>query len=120
MAKTVEQLTKEIYNECITDGEPISMDEAREMAEMEIKARGVKNYVRGNAPKAETAPKKKKTVKISDEKKSIFETILQNLDRNEYISKENITVIKENKLILVDLGDKKFKIDLIQQRNPKK
>lgn len=112
MAKTVEQLTKEIYNECLADDEPISMDEAREMAEMEIKARGVKNYVRGDAPKAETAPKKKKTVKISDEKKALFGGIKTFLCENGY----KYDVLKENKLILVEIGDKKFKIDLIQTR----
>lgn len=116
MAKSLEQLAQEIYKEAMVDGEPITMEEATEMAEMEIKARGVKNYVRAEAPKAETAPKKKKTVKVSDEKKALFDTILTNLDRCEGVLRENITVIKENKLIMVQIGDKKFKIDLIQTR----
>lgn len=109
----MEELIREIMLEAEKDGEPVSESEAREMAEMELKAKNVKRYERSTV---QNQKKKPKTVKISEEKKSIFETILQNLDRNEYISRENITIIKENKLILIDLGDKKFKIDLIQCR----
>ena len=62
-------------------------------------------------------PRKPMTIKVSDEKKSLFDTILTNLDRNEFVERENITVLKENKLIQVEIGDKIFKIDLIQCRN---
>ena len=32
---------------------------------------------------------------------------------------ENAQIVKENKLILVQIGEKTFKIDLIEQRNKK-
>jgi hypothetical protein len=32
----------------------------------------------------------------------------------------NYEILKENKLICVKIGDKNFKIDLIEQRKPKK
>lgn len=59
--------------------------------------------------------KKKRTVVISDEKHALFEHILSNL--HEF--SENVEVLKENKLICVKIGDKNFKIDIIEQRKPK-
>lgn len=58
---------------------------------------------------------KPKTVKVSDEKQGLFVDILENLQENY----EKIEVLKQNKLIQVQIGDKIFKIDLIEQR-PKK
>jgi hypothetical protein len=57
-----------------------------------------------------------RTVKVSDEKKELFDTILRNLDRCWGVYRENITVLKENKLIEVRINDKTFKIDIIEQR----
>ena len=59
---------------------------------------------------------KPRTVKISDEKQKLFAEILANLKENH----ENVEILKENKLIQVKIGEKVFKIDLIEQRQPKK
>ena len=59
---------------------------------------------------------KPKTVKVSDEKQKLFNEICCNLDDLHY----NFTILKENKLIQVKIGEKVFKIDLIEQRPPKK
>ena len=59
---------------------------------------------------------KPKTVKVSDEKVKLFNEILENL----YKYHENVEILKENKLIQVKIGEKVFKIDLIEQRMPKK
>lgn len=56
-----------------------------------------------------------RTVKVSDEKQKLFNEILENL----YKYNENVEVLKENKLIQVKIGEKMFKIDLIERR-PKK
>ena len=58
---------------------------------------------------------KPKIVKVSDEKQGLFADILENLQENY----EKVEVLKQNKLIQVQIGDKIFKIDLIEQR-PKK
>ena len=50
----LEKLTQEIFNECKKDGEPVTMAEARQMAEMEIKAKSVNLGARDKAPKSET------------------------------------------------------------------
>jgi L-serine deaminase len=58
---------------------------------------------------------KPKTVKVSAEKTELFAEILQNLQENH----QNVEVLKENKLIQVEINGKIFKIDLIEQRKPK-
>lgn len=61
--------------------------------------------------------RKKPEIKVSDEKKELFSEILSDL---EDVYKENVKILKENKLIEVKIGDKTFKIDVIQIRQPKK
>ena len=60
---------------------------------------------------------KPRTVKISDEKRMLFSEIIANL---EAVFMENVNVLKENKLIEVKIGEKIFKIDVIEQRPAKK
>ena len=85
------------------------------MAKMEIGAKGMTNV--GKSVDNPDKPKKPKTVKISDEKKELFSEILSDL---EDVYKQNVKVLKENKLIQVKMGEKIFKIDIIEQRPPKK
>ena len=59
---------------------------------------------------------KPRTVKISDEKQKLFAEIFSNL---QYDYKD-VEILKENKLIQVKIGEKVFKIDIIEQRQPKK
>lgn len=71
------------------------------------------NHGAGNSGKE----KKPRTVKISDEKQALFGEIYLNL-REKF--GDNVQILKENKLIEVTQGNLIFKVDLIQQRNPKK
>ena len=89
-----------------------------EQAELDKTASKVK-IDRGVAQEKRTATKPR-TVKVSDEKKELFDTILRNLDRCWGVSHENIKILKENKLIEVSFNDKTFKIDVIECRKPKK
>jgi len=117
----LEKLIKKIMNEAEANWEPVSYDEAKQMAEAELKAKkDTKHYETKTA--TATKPKEKKTrpVVVSDEKKAIFETIVRNLDRCEGVERENIEILKENKLIQVKIGTKTFKIDIVEQRPPKK
>ena len=78
-----------------------------------------KNKITATIHKASEGKKrqsKPRTVKISDEKQKLFAEILENLKENH----ENVEILKENKLIQVKIGEKVFKIDLIEQRKPKK
>jgi hypothetical protein len=119
MDNKFEKLVLEIMKEAEKDGEPVTREEAEEMAKMEIGSKEVSREARSAAPST-SGTAKKRTVKISDEKKELFESILENLTRCVPIERENITVLKENKLIQVRIGDKTFKIDVVECRNKTK
>jgi len=91
-----------------------------EQEELNEKAKAVK--IQHDAASTETRKKSEKprTVKVSDEKKELFSTILQNLIRCNGVESENIKVLTENKLIEVKIGEKTFKVDVIECRNKKK
>ena len=82
----------------------------------EVRAKGEKAKISHNASSADKREKKSKprTVKVSDAKKALFSEIFTNLYD---VYGENAQIIKENKLIVVRIDGKTFKIDLIEQRN---
>ncbi len=95
-------------------------EENAEQNELDTKVKAEKlNFVDAREV---TAKKERKPVvkKVSDEKKMLFDSIVQNLDRCEGVERENVTILNENKLIQVKINGKVFKIDLIEQRPPKK
>ena len=61
--------------------------------------------------------RKKPEIKVSDEKKALFDLIFDTLTEN---YGENIEILTKNKLVSVKINDKTFKIDVIQCRPPKK
>ena len=108
---TLEKLAKQIFDECAKEGEPITMEEAQEMAQMEINAKGIKIGARAIEPKAEKE-KKQRIAQVSQEKQDLFSLIWEVLS-NYY---ENCEILTNNKLISVQIGKKTFKIDIIEQR----
>lgn len=115
--------SKWLCDECF--GQPIEeVDDCpegmtlEEVEELNEKAEKVKiNH--GATAKEQKKDKKPRTVKISDEKIELFQTILQNLDRCDGVTRDNIQILKENKLISVQIGEKTFKIDIIETRKKK-
>lgn len=90
-----------------------------EQSELEAKAKENKitATIHGaSGDKHKRKESKPKVVKVSDEKQTLFAQILSNL-QYDY---DNVEVLKENKLIQVKIGEKIFKVDLIEQRKPKK
>lgn len=71
-----EKLILEIMRDAEKDGEPISREDAEEMAEMEIKAKGLNNYVQSEPVKRKTAPKERK---VDADKKAILEQVAETL-----------------------------------------
>ena len=63
---------------------------------------------------------KPRTVKVSDAKKEFFNQLSEFLTKFCEENPANYTVLTENKLFQVNFGGEIFKIDLIQQRKPKK
>ena len=82
--------------------------------EMTQKAKEIRRYEQ-KAEKSDNKPTKKRTVKTSDEKVALFAAITESLAA----SGTQFEVLKDNKLIQVVIGDKIFKIDLIEQRKGK-
>ena len=82
---------------------------------LDEKAKKVKvNHGAGESGKAKNS--KPRTVVVSDEKKELFDEIFSNLAD---VYGENVKIEKENKLIIVKIGEKTFKIDLIETRKKK-
>lgn len=90
--------------------------ENEEQAELQAKASKVKIDHGASADVTEKKAKTPRTVKVSDEKVALFDVLVGNLMENY----ENVDILKENKLIQVEIGGKVFKIDLIEQRPKKK
>lgn len=88
-----------------------------ELEELDSKAKKVKIQHGASATeKTEKKEKKPRTVKISDEKQGLFDNIYHFLVETYGGSVE---IVKENKLLTLKIGEKTFKVDLIEQR-PKK
>lgn len=63
-----EKLIKQIMHECKQDGEPVTKEEAEEMAEMEIKAGGIKHYEMADKPHKPA----KKERKVDEKKRHLL------------------------------------------------
>lgn len=88
-----------------------------EQNELDEKAKKVKiDHGASAVDKTEKKEKKPREIKVSDEKQALFAEIVEKLAEND----RNYEILKENKLICVKIGEKTFKIDLIEQRQPKK
>lgn len=89
-----------------------------ELEELDSKAKKVKIDHQASAiDKTEKKDRKPRTVKVSDTKQVVFANI-HNFLVETY--GENVEIVKENKLLTLKVGDKTFKVDLIEQRPPKK
>lgn len=70
----IEALAKKIMKECAEDGEPVTIEEAREMAELELKARGI-----NRTTKEDVKAKKPKVRKVDAVKGGILAELSQTL-----------------------------------------
>lgn len=91
--------------------------------QLELEKKAKKNRITATIHDAGDRTKRKqtkpKTVKVSDEKQALFAEIHEKMC--EYCDEVDgiCEILKENKLISVKIGEKTFKIDLIEQRPPK-
>ena len=109
---TLEKLAEQILDECDKEGEPITIEEAQEMAQMEINAKDIKIGARATEPKAKKE-KKQRITQVSAEKMALFSLIWEGLS-NFY--GKNAQISKQNKEISVQIGEKSFKIDIVEHR----
>lgn len=92
------------------------LEEDEELEEFDAKASKVKIDHGAGDTKARKKSDTPRVVKVSDAKKELFSQILANLQS---FYANNVTILNENKLISVKIGDKTFKIDIIETRNKK-
>lgn len=91
--------------------------ENEEQNALDEKAKKVKIQHSASAvDKTEKKDRKPREIKVSNEKQLLFDNIYHNLVE---IYGGNVEIIKENKLLTLKVGEKVFKVDLIEQR-PKK
>lgn len=57
--KELNRLAEEIFNEALKDNEPITKEEALEMAKMELNAKEVKRYEKSETPRKKTTRERK-------------------------------------------------------------
>lgn len=88
-----------------------------EQEELDSKAKKVKIDHGASAVDKTKKEKKPRPKTASDEKKMLFDTVLSALEAK---FSESTKVEKENKLIIVEIAGKTFKIDFVEQRQSKK
>lgn len=119
MDKKVEKLAKEIFDECKGTEDEVTMEEAMEMAKMELGAKEIKSYTQSDKPKE----KKKREVKM-DELKVRFIRMLHvfiymgGMDFSENIT--DVTIANPQKEITFRIGADEFSLTLTKHRPPKK
>ena len=108
-----EKLIKSIMKQAELDGEPVTREEAEEMAEMEIKAKGITNY----AESAEKKPRKKREVKKDPTKVSFIHYLEEWLLTT---SVEDVKIVNEQKEISFLINGESYSLSLIKHRPSKK
>jgi DUF2075 family protein len=78
--------------EAAEDGEPVTREEAEEMARMELGAKEIRRYEKSD----ETKERKKRTIKKDEEKMEIIKKIYNFLLTNGF---DNVTIVNEQREI---------------------
>jgi hypothetical protein len=92
-------------------------EEAEEVAEMEIKAKGIKRYEKAEEQK----PRKKREVKLDEEKVAIIDFVWGCMLNNTHLMElENINVSNPQKEITFKIGQSEYSLTLTKHRPPKK
>lgn len=113
MDNKLEKLITTIMKEAKQEGEPVTYEEAKEMAEMELKANvNVKNYTQGEKPR-----KKAEKVRKVDEEKGRLLTEVKILF--EKLGAEIISTKTETEIDFM-FNDSHYTIKLTKHRPPKK
>lgn len=108
---TKEKLIEQIMKECLADGEPVTREEAEEMAEMEIKAGNIKRYEHSDKPRKAV----KKERKVDETKKHLLDcckVVLEGLGAN-------VVSVKTETEISFIFNDEEYGLKLTKHR-PKK
>lgn len=105
-----EKIIAKIMKECELDGEPVTRAEAEEMAEMEIKANGIKNYTQSDVEKK---PRKKREVKKDPTKISFIHYLEEWLLTT---SVEDVTIVNEQREVTFKINNDSYSLVLTKHR----
>ena len=106
------KLVAEIMADAEKDGEPVTREEAEEMAKMEMGAKEQRHYEKSTAPKKERKPRERK---VDEDKANLFSEIISMLqDGNiEILETKTETEVKFN------YNKSDYTIKLIKHRSKK-
>lgn len=105
---TKEKLIARIIKECEKDGEPVTREEAEKMAEMEIKAGGMRRYEKSDTPRKPSTRERK----VDEKKKHLLgccRVLLEGLG-------SQITSIKTETEISFIYDGEEFSFKLVKHR----
>ena len=107
---TKEKLIETIMNECAKDGEPVTREEAEEMAEMEIKANDFKHYEKSDKPRKKATRERK----VDEDKKYLLNLIIGSINAETCIKN-----VKNETEFSFEFGEDDYTVKLIKHRKNK-
>ena len=110
--KNLEKLALEIMAECERDGEPVTKEEALEMAKMEASDKETRRYEKSDTPRKKTTRERK----VDEEKKNLFDyfrVLIESLADTDLIS------VKTESEIHFLHKENSYTLKLIKHRPPK-
>lgn len=112
-----EKLVKEIMAEAEEDGEPVTREEAEEMAKMELGSKEMRRYEKADTPKKERKPKERK---VDEEKAFILRNVKTLLEGMLLNKGETPTIeMKTETELSFTLGGNAYTLKLTKHRPPK-
>lgn len=111
-----EKLIAEIMRDAEKDGEPLTKEQASEIADMEIKAKGITNHAQAETAKEEKKPRKKREVKKDPTKVNLIEHIYNWLLTTPL---EDVTIANEQREITFDLNGSNYSLVLTKHKAKK-
>ena len=117
-AEALNKLVVQIMAEAEKDGEPVTKEEAEEMAKMELKADKLKNYTQATVKKT----RKPRERKVDETKRQILAEIkilLEGKQRNHGYAETDVIMENETDLHFT-FGGERYSLKLTKHRPPKK
>lgn len=117
----IDALALEIFKEEKAEGTPVTIEEAQEMARMELGAKEIKRYEKSDTPKKKVERKRKE----DPAKREIISTLAKNLDRvclddetSFHLVQSVVVKNPEKEITFVFMGDN-YSVTLTKHRAPK-
>ena len=108
-----EKLIAQIMEEAEKDGEPVTREEAEEMAEMELKDKKNRRYETADKPKE----KKKREVKLDDVKVEFIKELVSIFDYQKMANE--VQIVNPQREISFRIGEDNYSLTLTKHRPPK-